>query len=54
LETIDDLYMIEPAITCIGETKKAVEKNIYLHYYTDTADYLIYEYNGKYTMLRYG
>jgi len=27
--------------------KKAVDQTIYLHYYTDTTDYFIYEYDGE-------
>jgi putative transposase len=49
-ETIDKLCRIVPTIPGIGETEKIVDKKIYLHYYTDTADYLIYEYDGKDTM----
>jgi len=49
-ETIDNLCRIVLAIPRIGETEKIVDKKIYLHYYTDTADYLIYEYDGKDTM----
>jgi len=49
-ETIETLCRILPCIPRIGDTEKAVEKKVYLHYYTDTADYLIYEYDGADTM----
>jgi len=34
----------------IEEAEKAVEQTVYLHYYTDTADYFISGYDGEETM----
>jgi len=49
-ETIDNLCKILPLIPRIGETEKIVDKKAYLHYYTDTDNYLIYEHDGVDTM----
>jgi len=49
-ETIDNLCRILPVIPRIGETEKSVDKKTYLHYYTDTDKYLIYEYDREDTM----
>jgi putative transposase len=49
-ETIENLSRIVPAIPRIGEVEKTADKKVYLHYYSDTADYLIYEYDGEDTM----
>jgi hypothetical protein len=46
-EAIDNLCRIVNVIPCIGEAEKMVEQVVYLHYYTDTADYFINGYDGE-------
>ena len=49
-EAIDKLYALVPTIPRIGESAFLREPPICLHYYNDTSDYFIYEYDGKDTM----
>jgi hypothetical protein len=49
-EAIDNLCRIAVAIPRIGGAENTAEPIVYLHYYTDTEDYFIYEYDGKDTM----
>jgi len=49
-EVIENLCDIITIIPHIGESEETVDKKVYLHYYTDTDDYLIYEYDGEDTM----
>jgi REP element-mobilizing transposase RayT len=49
-ESIDNLCRIVSAIPGIGEAEKTVDQKVYLRYYTDTADYFIYGYDGEDTM----
>jgi putative transposase len=49
-ETIDRLYKIVSEIPRLGDTENILEPPVYLHYFTDTADYFICEYDGQDTM----
>ena len=49
-EEIDRLYRIVPTIPRLGESAFIKNPPICLHYYTGTADYFIYEYDGEETM----
>jgi putative transposase len=49
-EAIDNLCRIVAVIPHIGEAEKADEQAVYLHYFTDTADYFISGYDGEDTM----
>ena len=49
-ETIDNLYGLIPTIPRLGESACLREAPIYLHYFTGTVDYFIYEYDGEDTM----
>ena len=49
-EAIDNLCRIVSAIPHIGDAEKAVEQVVYLHYYTEMADYFISGYDGGDTM----
>jgi hypothetical protein len=49
-ETIDRLYRIVQNIPQLGETETERKPLAYLRYYTDTADYFIYEYDTQNTM----
>jgi putative transposase len=47
---LDKLYDLLPKIPNIGETKEIQNPKTYLHYYTPTHDYSIYEYDGENAM----
>ncbi|GBU27102.1 hypothetical protein R84B8_00625 [Treponema sp. R8-4-B8] len=47
---LDRLYCLVPQIPKLGETKDNEPSHTYLHYYTPTHNYFIYEYDGKNTM----
>jgi len=49
-EAIDKLYTLVPSIPKLGESSFLREPPICLHYYNDTINYFIYEYDGKDTM----
>jgi hypothetical protein len=49
-ETVDRLYWTVQNIPRLGETETERKPLAYLRYYTDTADYLIYEYDTQNTM----
>ena len=49
-EAIDRLYILVPTIPRLGESTYLRKPPICLHYYTGTANYLIYEYDGEDTM----
>ena len=49
-EAIDKLYTLVPSIPRLGESSFLREPPICLHYYNDTINYFIYEYDGKDTM----
>jgi putative transposase len=49
-EDINRLYRLIPTIPGIGETKTMKNPIICLHYFTDTADYFIFEYDGHDTL----
>jgi hypothetical protein len=49
-ETIDRLYQTVQSIPRLGETETERKPLAYLRYYTDTADYFIYEYDTQDTM----
>jgi len=49
-EAIDKLYALVPTIPRIGESAFLREPPICLYYYSHTADYFIYEYDGLDTM----
>ena len=47
---INKLYALVPTIPRLGESAFLRDPPICLHYYNDTADYFIYEYDGIDTM----
>jgi len=49
-EAIGKLYALVPTIPRLGESAFLHEPPVCLHYYNDTADYFIYEYDGNDTM----
>ena len=49
-DAIEKLYALVPTIPRLGESSFLRNPPICLHYYNDTADYFIYEYDGKDTM----
>ena len=49
-ETIDRLYRLVPTIPRLGESAYLRRPPVCLHYFTGTADYFIYEYDGEDTM----
>jgi len=49
-EAIDRLYKTVSTMPHIGDTETVKDPPIYLHYFTDTADYFICEYDGEDTM----
>jgi putative transposase len=49
-ETIDKLYKLVPTIPRLGEAAYLRDPPVCLHYYTGTADYFIYEFDGYDTM----
>jgi putative transposase len=49
-KAVERLYTGIPAIPNLGETKSTSEPKACLHYFTGTADYYIYEYDGEDTM----
>ena len=49
-EDIERLYKIVPKIPPLGYTEDMPEPPVYLHYFTETADYFICEYDGEETM----
>ena len=48
--TISRIYSIVNTIPGIGETETMKDPPVCFHYYTDTADYLVIEYDGNDTM----
>jgi len=49
-EAIDKIYKIIPTIPDLGESAFLKNLSICLHYFTETTDYFIYEYDGEDTM----
>jgi hypothetical protein len=49
-ETVDRLYKTVQNIPRLGETETERKPLAYLRYYTDTADYFVYEYDTQDTM----
>jgi len=49
-EAIDRLYQTVSTMPRLGDTETAKDPPIYLHYFTDTANYFICEYDGEDTM----
>ena len=49
-EVIDRLYKLIPTIPYLGESASLKNPPVCLHYFTVTADYFIYEYDGIDTM----
>jgi len=49
-EAIDKLYALVPTIPRLGESVFLHDPPICLHYFTDFADYFVFEYDGKDTM----
>jgi hypothetical protein len=49
-ETIEKLYSIVKKIPRLGDTATVKNPPVYLHYFTGTTDYFIWEYDGEDTL----